>query len=154
TPALAASAEGEIWLVRPLLDVSKARLIATLKSARIAFADDPSNRNPSFTRVRLRELMPALAREGFDSPRLAQLTPRLAPANAPIELAVDAAFVDLLQHPMPAPPPIPLAFDVEGYKRLPAEVALRLLGRAITRIGSEGPVELAKLETLHSSIEE
>jgi tRNA(Ile)-lysidine synthase len=32
--------------------------------------------------------------------------------------------------------------------QLPAEVALRLLGRAIAAVGDEGPVELGKLEAL------
>jgi tRNA(Ile)-lysidine synthase len=35
---------------------------------------------------------------------------------------------------------------------LPAEVALRLLGRAVARTGSEGPVELAKLESLYAAM--
>ena len=43
-----------IVLVRPLLDIPKARLVATLQRAGIAFADDPSNRDPRFTRARLR----------------------------------------------------------------------------------------------------
>ena len=50
-----------VWLARPLLDVSKSQLIATLKRAKIGFADDPTNRDVSFTRPRLRALMPALA---------------------------------------------------------------------------------------------
>ena len=54
-------------LVRPLLDIPKARLIATLRAAKIPFADDPSNRDPRFTRARLRGLMPALAHEGLDA---------------------------------------------------------------------------------------
>ena len=41
-----------------LLDVPKSRLLATLAAAEIPFADDPSNRDPRFTRPRLRELMP------------------------------------------------------------------------------------------------
>src|SRR4051812_43136061 len=53
---------GEAVLVRPLLEIPKARLIATLRRARIAFADDPSNHDPRFTRARLREVMCALAR--------------------------------------------------------------------------------------------
>ncbi|MHC2512527.1 tRNA(Ile)-lysidine synthetase-like protein [Bradyrhizobium elkanii] len=52
-----------VLLTRPLLDVSKAQLIATLKKARIGFADDPTNRDRSFTRPRLRALMPMLAAE-------------------------------------------------------------------------------------------
>jgi tRNA(Ile)-lysidine synthase len=35
---------------------------------------------------------------------------------------------------------------------LPAEVALRLLGRAVAWTGSEGPVELAKLEALYAAM--
>ena len=39
-----------------------------------------------------------------------------------------------------------------SLRRLPAEVALRLLGRAIARAGDEGPVELGKLEALHAAL--
>ena len=38
-------------------------------------------------------------------------------------------------------------------QRLPAEIALRLLGRAVTRTGDEGPVELAKLEALKTALD-
>ena len=47
---LAGRRGGEIVLVRPLLDIPKARLVATLERAGIAFADDASNRDPRFTR--------------------------------------------------------------------------------------------------------
>ena len=53
--------------VRPLLDIPKARLIATLRGRNIPFADDPTNRDPRFTRARLRALMPRLAGEGLDA---------------------------------------------------------------------------------------
>src|SRR5262249_8874618 len=59
-----------IVAVRPLLDLPKARLIATPAAMGISFADDPSNRDTRFTRPRLRELMPALAAEGLDARRL------------------------------------------------------------------------------------
>src|SRR3954447_20587329 len=52
-----------VWLARPLLDVPKSQLVATLTRAKIAFADDPTNRDVSFTRPRLRALMPALVEE-------------------------------------------------------------------------------------------
>ena len=32
-----------VWLARPLLDIPKSRLVATLGKAKIAFADDPTN---------------------------------------------------------------------------------------------------------------
>jgi tRNA(Ile)-lysidine synthase len=45
-----------------------------------------------------------------------------------------------------------VAFPAAAYSLLPAEVALRLLGLAIERIGDEGPVELGKLEGLHAAV--
>ena len=132
--------------MRPLLDVPKARLVATLARAKIAFADDPSNRDPRFTRARLRELMPALAREGLDARRLALLARRLRRAEAAIEAAVDAAMAASVAEPL-ARSAARSCFDAEKFARLPAEVALRLLGRAIARAGDEGPIELGKLET-------
>src|SRR5262249_50508632 len=82
---------GDIALIRPLLDIPKARLVATLARAGVAFAEDPSNRDPRFTRARMRDVMPALAGEGLDARRLALLARRMRRAEAAIETAVDAA---------------------------------------------------------------
>jgi tRNA(Ile)-lysidine synthase len=58
--AMARETEREgVVLARPLLEVPKSQLIATLKKARLGFADDPTNRDTSYTRPRLRALMPA-----------------------------------------------------------------------------------------------
>jgi tRNA(Ile)-lysidine synthase len=134
-----------IRLVRPLLDVSKARLIATLRAARISFAEDPSNRDPRFTRARYRALMPALAGEGLDARRLALLARRLKRADQALEAAVDRAETELGVSP---PAPGAAAFAAPDFALLPAEIGLRLIGRAVSRAGTEGPVELAKLEAL------
>ena len=143
---LPAAAAGAIMLVRPLLDIPKTRLVATLTRAGIAYADDASNRDPRFTRARLRAVMPALAREGLDARRLALLARRLRRAEAAIETAVGVAAAALSQAPWSDRGPI--VFDAEKFIRLPAEVALRLLGRAIAQRGEEGPVQLGKLEAL------
>ena len=37
---------------------------------------------------------------------------------------------------------------------MPAEIGLRLLGRAVAAAGNEGPVELGKLEALHAALAE
>ena len=47
----------------------------------------------------------------------------------------------------------PGAYDAAGYARLPAEIGLRLLGRAIGTLGDEGPVELGKLEALKEALD-
>jgi tRNA(Ile)-lysidine synthase len=140
----------EIFLVRPLLHLSKARLVATLKAARIAYAEDPSNRDPRFTRTRLRSLMPALAREGLDARGLARLAARLRRAESTIQVAVQAARSALA--PLPWREHGPIVFETAPFAGLPAEVALRLLGEAVAHTGDEGTVELAKLESLYEAL--
>jgi tRNA(Ile)-lysidine synthase len=145
--AMARETEREgVWLVRPLLDIPKSRLIATLGKAKIAFADDPTNRNMSFTRSRLRALMPALAGEGGDSRNLARLASRLARANAAIEVLADGAerYLALRDRDDASR----FGFDAQAFAGLPEEIRLRLLKRAIDRAGHEGPAELGKVEAL------
>jgi tRNA(Ile)-lysidine synthase len=136
---------GQLKLVRPLLDIPKTRLIATLRAAKIEYAVDPSNGDPRFTRARLRRMMPELAREGLDAGRLALLARRLKRADAAIEAVVDVVEAQLTIKAG--------VLDAAGYAKLPAEIALRLLGRAVTRAGDEGPVELAKLEALKAALD-
>jgi tRNA(Ile)-lysidine synthase len=137
-------------LVRPLLEVPKARLVATLRAAKVAFAEDPSNRDPRFTRARLRGLMPQLAAEGLDARRLALLAGRLRRADAAIEAAADRAMAEVVAAPSGTHRRL---FDAGGYFAQPDEIALRLLGRAILAVGDEGPVELAKLEALKAGLD-
>jgi len=129
-------------LVRPFLDVPKARLIATLDKAKVSFADDPSNVDPRFTRARLRPLMKKLAEEGLDARRLSLLARRLRRADAAIEAEVDRVMAS-----WPAADRR-IVVPAAEFARLPAEIALRLLGRGIARCGDEGPAELGKLESL------
>jgi len=142
--------DDRIFLVRPLLGLPKSRLIATLRAARIAFGEDPSNSDPRFTRARLRGVMPALAREGLDAHGLSRLAARMRRAETALEFAVAAAHAALA--PPPWPDRGPIAFERTSFAELPAEVALRLLGRAITHAGDEGPVELGKLEALYVAL--
>ena len=139
-----------IFLVRPLLRVPKARLVATLRAAGIAHSEDPSNLDPRFTRTRLRALLPELAREGLDARGLARLALRMRRAEATIEFAVAAARAALAPGPWRERGPI--VFETLRFADLPAEVALRLLGRAIAHAGNEGPVELGKLELLYDAL--
>ena len=164
--AMARESEREgVRLARPFLNVSKSQLIATLKKAKIAFADDPTNRDTSFTRPRLRGLMPVLATEGGDVRNLARLASRLARANAAVEVLVDGAERYLAlggreaSHPefgakaFDAKSFDAKTFDAEAFAAMPEEIRLRLLLRAIDRFGHEGPAELGKAEALLSALE-
>jgi tRNA(Ile)-lysidine synthase len=150
--AMARETEREgVWLARPLLDVPKSRLVATLGKAKVTFADDPTNRDMSFTRPRLRALMPALAEEGGDSRNLARLALRLARANAAIEVLADGAerYLALKNRDDASR----FGFDAQAFAGLPEEIRLRLLKRAIDRAGHEGPAELGKVETLLAGLD-
>ena len=124
-------------LVRPLLDIPKARLIATLEAAGFDYADDPSNADPRFARVRWRALTPALAQEGLTAARLVQLARRVRRSEAALEASVSAAY-DTLGTRAAAHA---IAFDARSLQELPTEIALRLIGRTIGQVGDEGPVE-------------
>lgn len=136
-------------VLRPLLDLPKARLIATLDRLGVPYADDPSNRDPRFTRARLRGLMPLLAAEGLVPERLALLARRIRRADAALEATVTAAEAAICESRVAG---LRVAFKAEAFARLPEEIALRLLSRAIASVGDEGPVELGKLEALATAL--
>jgi tRNA(Ile)-lysidine synthase len=89
-----------------------------------------------------------LEREGIDAAKLSLLARRLARANAAIEQAAAEEWKRALR----GSPRGVLEFDAPSYFALPAEIALRLLGRAIDGTGHEGPAELRKLEALQEAL--
>src|ERR1700742_3785531 len=161
--AMARESEREgVFIARPFLNVSKTQLIATLAKAKIGFADDPTNRDVSFTRPRIRKVIEGLAAEGGDARNLARLASRLARANAAIEVLTDGAARYLALRDRKAPPPSVktrtlqspnASFDASAFAGLPEEIRLRLLLRAISRLGHEGPAELGKVEALLALID-
>jgi tRNA(Ile)-lysidine synthase len=150
-----------VLLARPFLHVAKSQLVATLKKAKIGFADDPTNRDTNFTRPRLREIMPVLAAEGGDARSLARLASRLARANQAVEVLVDGAERYLALRDREAPRAgfeasafDASSFDAKAFAALPEEIRLRLLKRAIDRFGREGPAELGKVEALLAALDQ
>ena len=152
-----------VILARPFLNVSKAQLVATLHRAKVGFADDPTNRDLTFTRPRLRSLMPVLAAEGGDARSLARLASRLARANAAVEVLVEGAerYLALRDRQMLGAGNLASrseaagakTFDGKAFAGLPEEIRLRLLLRAINRLGHEGPAELGKVEALLAALD-
>jgi tRNA(Ile)-lysidine synthase len=159
-----------VWLARPLLHVAKSQLVATLKKAKVDFADDPTNRDLNFTRPRIRAVMPVLAAEGGDARNLARLASRFARANAAVEVLVDGAERYLALRDREALHSGVGArlfgtkafgtkafdariFDFKAFAAMPEEIRVRLLQRAIERFGHEGPAELGKVEALLSALD-
>jgi len=132
-------------IVRPLLDVPKARLVATLDEAGIAYVLDPTNMDARYTRPRFRSLMPLLATEGFDASNLARLAARLGRANAALEIMTDAAERFLA---IRSGSPGQSGLDFDAFAGLSEEIRVRVLLRMIRRVGTEGVPELGKVEVL------
>lgn len=136
-----------VALLRPLLDVPKPRLIAALKKNKIRYAEDATNADKRFLRPRLRKLRASLAAEGLSPERLGTVARRLIRADDAIESIVDELQPGISGGAWPKSGA--LAFSASAFFRVPDEIAVRLLGRAIDQTGDEGPVELGKLEALH-----
>ncbi|HWW48815.1 MAG TPA: tRNA lysidine(34) synthetase TilS [Xanthobacteraceae bacterium] len=145
------SPRDDVIVARPLLGIDKSRLIATLKRAGIAYAEDPTNRDARYTRPRLRALMPALAAEGCDARNLARLAGRLARANAALDLMTDGAERYLAGRSRGGSRQ---GVDAAAFAALAEEIRVRLLHRAVERVAVEGDVELGKVERLVQSIDE
>ena len=135
-------------LLRPFLDVPKARLVAFLEGRGLAFARDPGNGDARFARPRLRALAPLLAGEGLDAARLARFAERVARVEAAIAAAVDVARHACLK----AREDDHAQFDAPLLFAQPDEISLRLLIAEVARLGTEGTPELGKAERLHAAL--
>lgn len=71
-----------LTLVRPLLDVPKARLVATLEDRGETWIEDPSNRSESFDRIKVRQLLADPPIEGLTPARLARTAARMQRTKA------------------------------------------------------------------------
>jgi tRNA(Ile)-lysidine synthase len=150
---LAAIPEESAWsgvaVLRPLLDIHKARLAATLTEAGVTWVEDPSNSDQRFERARMRACGDALAKLGLTPEALARSASRLRRARAALDHAADRFLVE--QGAMSEAGYCLIARD--ALVVLPAEIALRVLARAVNAVGGrETPLRLAKLEALLASL--
>ena len=139
----------DLRLLRPCLDLPRARLRATARAHGLDWVEDPSNLDPAFARVRLRSLAPALAEEGLDAAALCASARRLAAARAALE--ADCAQL-LARHAVIHP---------QGYAELalaplaavPPEIARRALERLLVAVGGRDyPPRGARLVRLAESL--
>lgn len=115
-------------LVRPLLGWRRAELAGIVSAAGIDAAQDPSNLDDRFDRVRIRK---ALAGAGWlDVPALAQSASNLADADAALEWAAAREWSEAVTKG-----PMGLTYRPAA----PRAIALRVLTRLVTELGGEAP---------------
>jgi tRNA(Ile)-lysidine synthase len=83
---------GAIVIVRPFLNISKPRLVATCDVIGAAYARDPSNEDARYARSRWRSLMPALAAEKLTPERLAGFARRVERIDESLDFEARTLF--------------------------------------------------------------
>ena len=141
------SPRGGYRLVRPLLDLPKADLVAFCEVVGQPFVLDPSNRDPRFARTDLKRVLALLEAEGLGRAELLRLGRRAARADGALRAGVRELRASL------APLEEAGRFDcaAEPLRRAPRELLLRLLEGEIARIGDAVP-RLDRLESLATEV--
>ncbi len=147
--AVASRAAGVVWL-RPLLGLRRADLRAWLAAEGVGWAEDPSNEDPGFSRVRVRRALGVLANVGLSAERLAETAGRMGRARA----ALDSAAADLARACVVEGEAGDVALDPAPMRAAPEEIRLRVLASVLMRVsGAIYRPRLVRLEALLAAIE-
>ncbi|MBE87981.1 MAG: tRNA lysidine(34) synthetase TilS [Rhodospirillaceae bacterium] len=120
-------------ILRPLLGISKERLVCTLAEYGQKFIKDPSNESRKFKRVRIREAMSGLAREGATVGRLTITAQRMSHARNVIE----DSSIHLLAGAAGIYPEGYARLDFVRWSAAPAEISRRSLARLVMCVGGK-----------------
>jgi tRNA(Ile)-lysidine synthase len=148
--AAMAAIEG-VRVHRPLLAVDPTALRAVVDAAGLAPAEDPSNADPHYERVRWRQAMPQLAALGLDAQALTLLADRMAETDAAIAQMADGCFSEIVRLDGFGAARIELA----PFVGLSPAISTRLLGRVLNIVGGrQKPRALGQVERLRQTIAE
>ncbi len=133
------------WQLRPLLGERRADLRHYADTLRLPYADDPSNDDPRFERVRTRQAIAAL---DLDVDSLARSAERMARARSALEARADEVAARIAREGRSLGHPTGIAeIDRDGLASVERETQLRLFARAIAWIaGGDYPPRGAALE--------
>lgn len=138
----------DVALLRPLLDVPKSRLSATLVAVGASWTEDPSNQEGQFERVQLREAAAARAELGLDDVALSLTARRMARARRALEVMTEAWLAPWLEAPALRQAGI-FVWPAGGSGEPQDEIAVRALTRLLPVIGGvKQPPRLLRVERL------
>jgi len=119
---------GELPLLRPLLEWRRAELADVVRAAGIAAVDDPSNADPRFDRVRVRQ---ALGRaDWLDVGAVARSAAHLADADAALSWSADMEFRARVKRD---------PFGMTYRPMAPKAIALRVMARIVAELDGAEP---------------
>ena len=141
--------QGALTWLRPLLRVERATLRDYLQAIGQSWADDPSNDDAQFTRIRMRNAAPQLAALGLDKDVLTATAAQMRRAR----VALDYATRQLAENVALASAIGMITLSRHAYAAAPEELRLRLLAGALGWIGgAEYRPRLDSLSALDAQI--
>ncbi|WP_243627841.1 tRNA lysidine(34) synthetase TilS [Rhodovulum sp. BSW8] len=139
---------GVTWL-RPFLDIPRADLRAFLTERGQSWAEDPSNDDPRFDRVRVRQALALLAPLGIDAEGLAATAARLGSARAALDACTAEAAARIAVEEAGD-----VVLDEAARVALPAEIGRRLLLGALAWVsGADYPPRAGALAATLARLE-
>ncbi|MEZ5775042.1 MAG: tRNA lysidine(34) synthetase TilS [Hyphomicrobiaceae bacterium] len=146
--SVVSSREG-ILLVRPLLTIPKARLVAELAVRNLPAIADPSNERTEFERVRIRREQDALERLGLSARALGESARRIGRARHALERIAGEALRAIAE----ADSLGIVRIDRAALGAHPGEIRLRMLASILAHAGGTATLpELRALEALEALI--
>lgn len=118
--------DGLTWL-RPMLEISREDLRQHLRDNAIPWADDPSNEDPRFDRVKARQMFETLAPLGLTTDRLAQTAAHMGRERDVGNWALNTAAQNYATLNAGD-----VVLDVEAQKVLPEALYSRLMAEALS----------------------
>ena len=121
----------DVRLLRPVLDLPKARLEATLAAMDQAWLADPMNVDPRYGRPHIRHRLPFLAADGLTPERLAAFADAMGRARR----RIDAARADLAARAVRVRPAGYAEVDADAVLAAPDAVGGAVLARVLRTVG-------------------
>jgi tRNA(Ile)-lysidine synthase len=140
-----------IALLRPLLALPKARLVATIAARGVGYADDPTNTDHRYERPRLRSALPDLDTAGLSPQALATSARRLGDAREALVYA-EERFVGTLN--LSFGNEVFASLDRHAFDHGPAYLRQKVMARLIGRYGGASPEpQLSEIEALATRLQ-
>jgi tRNA(Ile)-lysidine synthase len=123
---------GHFAVVRPCLEMSRAELRHYLTVLKGCWVDDPSNDDPSYDRVKMRQALPALAELGLDVATLAATAERMTRARGALQARAVQVWGEIGQEGRSGHATTgEILFVRDGFERTERDTQLRLLAAAL-----------------------
>ena len=123
---------GSFDVIRPCLDMTRAELRHYLKTLKGRWVEDPSNDDPAYDRVRVRQALPQFAALGLTVDVLADTADRMARAREALVRRALSVWDEIGQEGhVGSTPTGEILFDRTGFEAVERDTQMRLLAAAL-----------------------